>query len=131
MNAGLAQGFVRFGTLAHFILLRAHEEKFVSNMSIRHRLMYDGQGFDKSGAAVAANLQRLVRYKFLFKVGRDRVYGKRSFAVFALDYRSGNGAPRYENVPATQRTKDYRERKKHKVNSVFNWRGQHESELSQ
>ena len=100
-------------------------------MSIRIRLQFNDTEFDKSAAAIAANLQRLVKNKFLYKVGRDRVYGKRSFTVFSINYRDGNGFARYENVPATKRTQDYRERKKTKVNSVFNWRGQHESKLPQ
>ena len=126
MNAGLAQGFVRFGTLAHYILLLAHEEKYVSNMSIRHRLTYQTISPDKSAAAVAANLQRLVKYKFLYEVGRDRVYGRRSFKLFGLYHQLGNGFKPYHNVPPAERQAAYRERKKTKVASVFQWRGSHE-----
>ena len=123
MNAGLAQGFVRFGTLAHHILLLAHEEKIVSNMLIRIYLRDRTIEADKSPAAIAANLKRLVDHKFLYEVGRDRVPGRRSFKLFALDYRAKNGAHKYQMRTPAQRQADYRARQRVKVPSVFNWRG--------
>ena len=128
---GLPNGFVRFGTLAYFILKLAHEEGFVSNRIIRARLLVNPQGFDQSPSAIAANLIRLEENKFLYKVGRDRIPGSRSFALFSIDYRRGKQIPEVENLEHNERSKQYRARKKIKVNSVFNWRGQHESELSE
>ena len=121
MNVGLPQGFVRFGTLHEKLLKLALEDKTISNRSVRlHMRELD---LDPRGVSVA--IQQLLRAKMLFKVGNERPYKQRSYAVFALDHRV-KMVPKQPPLTAQERTRVYRERKNKMVSSVFNWRGTHE-----
>ena len=121
MNVGLPQGFVRFGTLHEKLLKLALEDKIISNRSAR--LHMRELNLDPRGVSVA--IRQLLRARMLFKVGNERPYKQRSYAVFALDYRV-KMVPKQPPVPAAERTRVYRERKSKMVSSVFNWRGTHE-----
>jgi hypothetical protein len=122
MNAGIAQGFVRFGTLAHRILVIAYEQRWTSNRAVHDELKSQGIVFDHSNAAIAANLARLRDHGFLYIVGRDRGPTGRSFALYAITPRTGNQIYVKPMTPA-ERTRKYRARKAVRVPSVFNFRG--------
>lgn len=115
MNPGLGMGFVRFGTLAHHILVLIHEEGPQTNASISAQY--------GEAQAVAANIQRLLANGFLFVVGKDRPAVGRSHRVYGLTKpESQRGFLR--RMTGAERSAKYRKRKPlRETNSIFNFRG--------
>ena len=120
MNPGLAQGFVRFGTTAHAILLTLHTLGPQTLPALREAIYGPGVAL----CDTSANLTRLHRLGFVFPVGRERQPGRRISVVFGL-----RGGLRYGWATATQpftaaeRSRTYRVRKRVRVGSVFAFRG--------
>lgn len=124
MNAGLGQGFVRFGTLAHIILKLMAEAGPQSNNSIcAHLDDLENLGqtvHDKR--AVAANLGRLLKYGFIVEVGRVRPDSGRSAAVFHYNPFRPKEFQLKKMTPA-ERQKKHRMMRGKRVNNVFDFRG--------
>lgn len=117
MNPGLKMGFVKFGTVAHRILVTIHEFGPQSNADLVEHL-------EVCAPAIASNIQRLRENKYIFRVDRRREYLRRSYSVFGLtpvprqsiDYRC-------KRLTGNERSAAYRARKKKVVTSIFNYAG--------
>jgi hypothetical protein len=113
-DAGLPQGFVRFGTLAHRILLHIHHYGPAGHDDLQQDLQDIG---------ISANLGRLHKHGFLFKVGRTHVAsGIRSGNVFGLT-RAHHNMHKIKMAAPGERQARYRAAQKLKVPSVFEFRG--------
>lgn len=115
---GLGKGFITFGTLNHKILQTALASKTVSQSSLQEDLESDSV----TSAHIAVALRRLTQHGFLYQVGRDRKPGCRSHALFALEDRWAYFV-RHKSTSA-EKSRRYREKKKVKVPSVFEFRGE-------
>jgi hypothetical protein len=105
MFCGLPQGFVRFGSTAHLILLHLHEIGDSCAAWLSDDLMLDHR-------EISANLGRLSEFGFIFPRKRVRAYPTaRSSILFSLRPRTSVRA-----FPGRQsgavRSKTYRERKR-------------------
>jgi hypothetical protein len=112
-KAGLSQGFVRFGTAAHAILLHIHNYGPAGNAELCRVV----------GSNVSNDLCRMVENGFLWRAGRAREReGVRSFTIFNIE--PGRPGSLFTRIltPA-ERQRAYRERKRLKVSSVFAWKG--------
>lgn len=110
---GLASGFIQFATVQCDILRWIHENRPCFGVEVAQAL-----GLDR--AAVSTALRMLQRHGFLHKVGSGHPrQGVRSAAMFSTVY-----APFKPLRPKTQRQRQaaYRQRKKLRVDSVFNFR---------
>lgn len=120
MNAGLPQGFVRFGSVAHRVLVYIHESGHAMHAQIV-------QDLDLSADEVGMCLTRLRRLGFIHRIGRASSYKhhvERTQLVYAID--SSHRAKEFENVKnksTAERTRRYRERKAIRVPSIFDFRG--------
>jgi hypothetical protein len=116
MNPGLAQGFVKFNSVGYRVLKYLHEH----GPSLAADIRRDASHSETS--QISATIVRLRRNGFIHIVGRDRKPGKRSHPLFAIEpVRS-----KYLYVPImtpAEKQKGYRERRKIKVASVFDYRG--------
>lgn len=118
-NPGLGKGFVKFGTLAHRVLMLAHDSGTVQYSDIVEEL-------GVSPNATGMVLTRLHRNRFLHAVGRTpTVDGKRTERVYAIEPKRRRPAnlASLEPESSAQRTKRMRQRKRTAVASVFEWRG--------
>jgi hypothetical protein len=117
MNPGLAQGFVRFSSVACHVLRYLHEH----GPSLSEDIARNGSHTE--AVQISATLIRLRQNNFVFTVGRDRKPGKRSHTLYDIE-------PRYNcrmYVPlmtGAEKSRNYRERLRTKVSSVFDFRGQ-------
>lgn len=119
MNAGIAQGFIRFGTLAHQILILMHETGHQSNSSLTDTLIGD---LADPPQAIAVNLQRLLRHGFIFVVGKDRPPVGRSHRIYGLTPQVN--ILRVRKMTPQERTAKYRARRAlQQTTSVFTFRG--------
>jgi len=128
MNAGLPQGFVRFGTTAHLILVHLAEVGETSQVNLQEELGFDAR-------EVGMNLTRLRRHKFIRKLGRldGYLFECRTQAVYTL-FHSGIRADIYvgvKNKTTAERTRKYRAKLASakvdaslRVPSVFNFKGE-------
>jgi hypothetical protein len=120
---GLPHGFVNFGTLAHAILLHLHHYGPTTSAALAEDLR--GMA-DEPLKAISANLCRLHRGGFIYKIGRARARAsdQRSSTLYSLeDSRTGVG--QFVKLMSSQeRSRRWRERKARNVNSVFNFKGQ-------
>lgn len=110
-------GFIRFGTLAHRILLAMRDYGPQCNRTLAMRFGYE---LKDAHQAIGANLCRLARNKFIFNVGNYRSFKTRSSVMFHYD-----PTMRVATLPRKtpqERTRDYRARKKI-ATSVFDFRG--------
>lgn len=119
MNPGLGQGFVRFGTVAHDILLYLHEHG-----PARYTDLFEELGHSRG---VSANLRRLRKFGFIYKydVSPLKETGERTQAVWSLSMPPGYRVRRmrdYKPLTPAERTKRYRERKKKRVSSIWEFR---------
>ena len=112
-HAGLKDGFIRFGTLAHRILRYIHDTGPAQHAELVE--VMEGE------RGLSANLGRLVTHGFLYRTGRQSYKpGTRSGCVFSLE------APRAALQPANTHVENqarYRAALKLKVPSVFDFRG--------
>ena len=118
MNAGLAQGFVRFNTVAHEILLLLHEFG-----RMRHSDFVEELGSEKA-ANVSATLKRLHVFGFIHPCGKLSKYiarDARTQQVWSLEI--PEKITDYKRASVRERTRRYRAAKKLQVASVFDWRG--------
>ena len=82
LNAGLPNGFVRFGTVAHMILVYLHEYGDAGAPALSQ-----DTGF--TVPELSANLGRLLKFGFVFRAGRAYSHaGIRSHMTFSLKERS-------------------------------------------
>lgn len=125
-NPGLYKGFVKFGTLAHKVLLQTRDAG-----SISYQAIVDDIGVSPNAAGMV--LTRLRRNGFLFCIGRTPPqYGKRVEWVYGLT--RGRRPLELAEVAAetsTQRSRRLRQRKRMAVASVFDWRGPIQPRLPQ
>jgi DNA-binding transcriptional ArsR family regulator len=119
MNPGLKQGFVRFGTAAHKILLAVHELGRATHAIILEETELEPR-------EVGMNLTRLRECGFLVKLGRvdGYVHNCRTQAMYAIPAGKLRKLPEFQNKTAQERTRKLRATKKMKVPSVFNFRGE-------
>jgi hypothetical protein len=121
MNAGLANGFVRFGSTAHRILLYIH-----ANREAGHRDFVEEFG-DLLPNNIGITLTRLRRFGYIVKVRTLDPYIEkcRTQAVYRIAPRPGiEIQPKpYQNKSKIERSSKYRKRCKVKVPSVFQFRG--------
>ena len=111
---GVAEGFVRFGTLAHRILAYIHAVGPASHAEIVEEMPEE--------VGVSAILGRLVRHGLLYRVGRQsHKPGIRSGYVFSLSRPTAAEL----RPPTTARTRNlsYKAAQRLKVASVFDFRG--------
>lgn len=115
-NPGLAQGFLRFGSVHHQILVFIHEVGRSTPIAIQEGLNLDRH-------SVGMSLTRLVRYGFLFRVDKAAqvITGEKTASVY--DLKSSDQKIRYRPLTNSERSKRVRERKKIKVSSIFTYRG--------
>ena len=118
MNTGLAQGFVRYGTAGHAVLIHAYAVG--GNVSLRS--LHDAYPHITTNS-LAITLTRLVKMKMLFVAGRDREPLQRSYALYSLKHPGWKVKPP-KAIPPNVRTKEYMKRKRMRVASVFNFRGE-------
>lgn len=113
-KAGLKDGFARFGTLAHRILLHIHESGPTLHADLVEAMR------EESGVSV--NLGRLVRHGFLHRAGRMAFRsGVRSGYLFAL--KKPHSRVSLEPPPPSVGQARYRAASSLKVPSVFEFRG--------
>jgi hypothetical protein len=120
MNPGLPQGFVRFDSVPCAILKFIYEHG-----EARHVDLFE-EGV-ASEFAIAMALVRLRRCGFIIRLGRASAYdtGDRTQAVYAII-----GAKRRRDLESTknatdsERTKRWRQNRRKRVPSVFQFRGE-------
>lgn len=118
---GLPSKFLRFGTLAHKILLICWRDGVVSQISLQEERW---PGLDNYPQAISANLKRLVDAGFLFRCGRVRDGGRRLHWLFQIDDPGPEALKLcYSPMSVKERTRLYRQRKAVRVPSVFHFRG--------
>lgn len=113
-RVGLVDGFVRFGTLAHRILLYVHNIGPASHAELVEEMPEE--------VGVSATLGKLTRHGFLYRSGRQcHKPGIRSGYVFSLKKRAAVEL----RTPTTARTRSlsYKAAQRLKVASVFDFRG--------
>lgn len=114
-HAGLKDGFVRLGTLAHRILLYIHE----SGPALHAELVEVMPG----EVGISGNLGRLVRHGFLYRAGRQsHKPGVRGGAVFSL-HKQRALAPVNTSKASQERYRAAKKAERLRVASVFDWRG--------
>jgi hypothetical protein len=116
MNPGLAQGFVRFDSVAYHVLRYLHEHGPSLSADISRNNTHT------EAVQISATIIRLRKNGFIFLVGRDRKPGKRSHSVFGLE-KNNRGSSWLPIMTPAEKQKGYRERRKIKVSSVFDFRG--------
>lgn len=117
MIIGLPQGFVRFGEMAHKILVAIH-----TLGPMRLRDLHEEFGNDRK--AIGMMLFRLEKHGFIFpqEVIPQAVSGDKTQRVFGLQppkYRK-----KYKPVSGKERQQRCRDRRKMRAASVFDFRGQ-------
>ena len=116
MNPGLAQGFVRFTSVGYHVLKYLHAHGPSLAAEIKRNASH------VEAVQISATIIRLRKYKFIQVVGRSRVPGKRSHAMFDIEPPKNGWLYEPIMTPA-EKQKGYRERRKIKVASVFDFRG--------
>jgi hypothetical protein len=117
MNAGIAQGFIRFGSIGHHVMRYLYDNGPSLAVDIRRSDTH------VETVQISATLLRLRRKGYIYIVGRDRKPGQRSHSLYSIE--PINKKQLY--VPlltAAEKQKNSRERKKLRVSSVFEFRGQ-------
>ena len=115
MNIGLPKGFIQFGTLQHKVLRYMHVAEYVGQRQLQE---------DIGGEVrhLSVTLARLHRHGYIYKVGRERPVGHRSYAVYSLN--PSTHVPRIRRQSGCERSRTYRAKLGMKVPSVFNFRGE-------
>lgn len=105
-NAGLRQGFVRFGTTAHMILKHVEEAGECTQESIMGELGLEAR-------LVGMTLTRLVKYKFLRRIGKLDPYefGVRTQRVLVLFHSKRGKRYDWKKKTGAERTRRYRTQK--------------------
>ena len=114
-HVGLKDGFIRFGTLAHQILLYVHQSGPTLHADFVEAMPGE--------VSLSANLGRLVKHGFLYRAGRQAYRsGVRSGYLFALKKPHSRVSA---DPPTTPRSRQHRYRtgRALKVPSVFEFRG--------
>lgn len=117
MNPGLAQGFVRFGTVAHRILLAMHEHGDMRHSELVEEL-------DVPTGNVGMNLTRLARYRFIWPAGKVSKYetgAAKTEMLFSLVHRRCIDQ-KYEPASGPEKQKYYRDARRKRVASVWEFR---------
>jgi len=115
VNVGLAQGFVRFGTTPHRVLVLLHELG-----DLGHRELVEETGADPR--LVAVTLQRLARFKFIFPAGVDAqpATGEKTQRRWAL--KRNPNLRSYRPLTVAERQARYRATTRRRVASVWEFR---------
>lgn len=118
MNPGLPQGFVRFGTVPHRILVFALEFGRITHTMVEQEL-----GIERR--EIGINIHRLRKFGFLVRIGRVDGYktGCRTQGVHVLWGPDIKPLKSFRNKTAAERTRKMRAKKAVKVPSVFQFRG--------
>lgn len=118
MNPGLAQGFLRFGTLLHDILLLLY-----NHGDMRQKDFVEELGRDAT-FGIAVSLRRLEKHGFIYACGKLHKYKANdgpTQMVWSLN--PPEKILECKRASARERTRRYRAKKKTQVASVFDWRG--------
>lgn len=115
MNPGVAQGFVRFDSQACRILRALHENGPMTGAELKRNASRS------ETVQISATLIRLQKAGMVFRVGRHRPDGKRSHPLFHIHPVNNRIGPRV--LTGAEKARLYRERRKVKVPSVFEFRG--------
>jgi len=115
MNIGIPLGFVQFNTLSHRVLTYLSTVRYAGQRQVEE---------DVGGGArhISTTLTRLHKYGYIHKVGRERAEGKRSYVLFSLNLNTK--APRVSKQSGLTRSRAYRAKRRLRVSSVFNFRGE-------
>lgn len=115
-NIGLPQGFIKFGTLAHQILVMIHKDRsgWTSFTKVVEAHIYEA-----SVEHVATILQRLAKYEYIYDWGR---YGVRE-GVSTRPQTKWGLTPRiykrkYQRLSGSERCARYRDKNRGKVDPV-------------
>jgi hypothetical protein len=122
MNKGLSGGFVRYGTIAHFVLLTIHADGKRSLVSLRDDLVEDRDDTHQLSAALSAALAKLVKYGFLYVTGWHRGGSGQTCAVYSLVPPS-KPVKRLTPLSVRDRSRASRSARKNLTASVFEFRG--------
>jgi hypothetical protein len=106
--------YIRFGSLAHRILLIAKDNKYIYQSMLVEEL-------ELGTAWISKTLQGLTARKFLYKVGRDRTPDGVSYCLWSLT--PGWKYPAGQCLTNAEKCRRWRKKKKLKVPSVFDFRG--------
>lgn len=121
MNAGLAQKFVRFGTLGHYILKLMHVEGPQSHRSIRKALEFEDA---PHRGDISKQLDTLLLHGFIFQIGREMPEFGRSYRMFHIKPTRLARYQRPQRLTPAERQRQYRQRRKAMPPSVFQFRGE-------
>jgi hypothetical protein len=115
MNIGVPHGFIQFNTMSHKVLMYLSTVRYAGQRQVKE---------DVGGEArhISVTLTRLHRYGYIYKVGRERPVGVRSYTLFSLNPNAK--APREKKQSGLIRSRTYRTKLKLRVSSVFNFRGE-------
>lgn len=117
MRIGLPQGFVRFGTYHHRILVA-----MLQLGPLRHRDVVEDLGLSPGAASVA--LAQLADARMIHRQPPARAYdtGERTQAVWGLDRYRGPLSVRTVRASAAERQARYRTARRQRVASVWEFR---------
>lgn len=113
MNAGLAQGFVRFGTNHELVLRALHELGNLCHSDLVEELEIEAR-------RVSVAIAQLAKHGFIHQHPAARQYdtGRRTQAMWGLQPYAGSKSLR-PRVPVRERTARYRASRRLRVASVF------------
>lgn len=115
MNAGLAQGFVRFGAVPHLILVLLHQHG-----ELRHLDLVEETGAHPS--VVAMSLLRLHRHGFIFPAGMAPCYETGDKTQRRWSLVPPARVKRYRPASVNERKARSRAMTRHRVPSVWEFR---------
>jgi hypothetical protein len=118
-NPGLPQGFLRFGTAFHKVLLCVHGAG-------RDGITINGLRVElpevEARHHLSTTISRLVKYGYIFQ--RDKVSATREKAQWVYTTHKPRNEIAYQRMTNAEKMKACRARKKMRVPSVFDFRGQ-------
>ena len=106
--------YIRFGSLAHRILLVAKDNKYIHQSMLEEEL-------EVGTAWISKMLQSLTKRGFLYKAGKEKHPNGPHYHLWSLA--PIRTAVRVKPLTNAEKCRYWRERKKMKVATVFNFRG--------
>ena len=125
VNPGLAQGFVRFGTLAHLVLRHIHEHGPITHSTVAEEW---GRA-NHTPSHIGTCLDKLHKYGYIRRCGSTAYTpGSRCQWLYKLvnpvaTYLPPEPTSKVHKGTSGDRTRAYRQGKQGRVASVFDWRG--------
>ena len=115
MITGLPQGYVRFGSIAHRILVALHELGDMGQTDLNEEI-------DESPGAIGMQLTNLRRHGFIFIVRKASRCGTGQVTQAIYSLQRPEQVPCYRKATGAERQTRYRKAKKMQVASVFELR---------